>query len=68
MIYFYFTYIVVWPAERVCVKMSDSLELGLQTVVSCTPREYWELNLGPLEEQPALLTPEPCLQPLEAQA
>jgi hypothetical protein len=26
------------------------------------------LNLGPLEEQPALLTPEPCLQPLEAQA
>jgi len=25
---------------------------------------YWELNSGPLEEQPVLLTAEPSLQPL----
>jgi hypothetical protein len=27
------------------------------------PRGCWELNLGPLEEQPVLLTAEPSLQP-----
>jgi hypothetical protein len=27
------------------------------------PCECWELNLGPLEKQPALLTTEPSLQP-----
>ena len=28
-----------------------------------SPRGYWELNSGPLEEQPVLLTAEPSLQP-----
>ena len=28
------------------------------------PGGYWELNLGPLEEQPGLLTSEPSLQPV----
>jgi len=28
------------------------------------PCGYWELNSGPLEEQPVLLTAEPPLQPL----
>jgi hypothetical protein len=27
------------------------------------PRGYWELNSGPLEEEPVLLTAEPSLQP-----
>ena len=27
------------------------------------PCGYWELNLGPLEEQPVLLTAEPSFQP-----
>lgn len=29
------------------------------------PCEYWELNLGPLKEQPVLLTIEPSFQPLK---
>ena len=28
------------------------------------PCVYWELNAGPLEEQPVLLTPELYLQPI----
>ena len=28
------------------------------------PHGYWESNLGPLEEQPVLLSTEPSLQPL----
>ena len=44
--------------------MSDPLELELQTVVSQSiPSGCWELNSGPLEEQPMLLTTEPSLEP-----
>jgi hypothetical protein len=35
----------------------DSLELKLWATTG-----YWESNLGPLEEQPVLLTTEPPLQ------
>jgi hypothetical protein len=45
----------------VCVRMSDTLELELQSIVSCHVGD-WELNPGPLEEQPVLLTPEPYFQ------
>lgn len=45
----------------VCVKVSHPLALELQTVVSC----HVDLNMGPLEEQPVLLTMEPSLQPQE---
>jgi hypothetical protein len=41
------------------VKGSDSLELELQKVVTDSYELLcgcWELNLGPLEEQPVLLT------------
>jgi hypothetical protein len=44
-------------------RMLDSLELKLQMRVSCHVG-CWELNLGPLKEQPKLLTAEPSLQPL----
>ena len=38
--------------------------LELEFTDSCElPRGCWELNLGPLEEQSVLLTPEPSLQP-----
>ena len=40
------------------VKVSDPLQLDLQTVVSC------HVGAGPLEEQSVLLTTEPSLQPL----
>ena len=36
--------------------------LELQTVVSCHV-SAWELNLGPLKEQPVFLTTESSLQP-----
>jgi hypothetical protein len=43
----------------VCVKVSD---IGVTN--SCKlPCGCWELNPGPLEEQPVLLTTEPSLQP-----
>jgi hypothetical protein len=29
------------------------------------PHGFWELNLGPLEEQPVLFTREPFLKPLK---
>jgi hypothetical protein len=35
MIYFYFMYIWCFACMYVCVKVPDSLELELQTVVSC---------------------------------
>ena len=41
----------------------DPLELELQIVVSLT-YGCWELNPGPLEEQPVLLTDDPLLQGL----
>lgn len=47
----------------VCVRISDSLELELTDSWELT-RGCWELNLEPLQEQPALLTVEPALQPL----
>jgi hypothetical protein len=37
------------------IGVTDSCELSIG---------WWELNLGPLEEQPVLLTTEPSLQPL----
>ena len=41
-------------------KTSDSLQLELQTSVSYHVDD-WELNPGPLEEQPVLLTMEQSL-------
>jgi hypothetical protein len=36
---------------------------GTEVTDGCElPRVYWELNLGPLEEQSVLLTTEPSLQ------
>ena len=43
----------------VCVRVSD-LEVTDSCELSCG---FWDLNLGPLEEQPVLLTTEPSLQP-----
>jgi hypothetical protein len=38
---------------------------GTEIIDSCVlPCVCWKLNLGPLEEQPVLLTAEPSLQPL----
>ena len=49
---------------KVCLyKVSNSLELELQTAVICQGG-CWEMNLGPLEEQPILLTTKPLLQPI----
>ena len=50
-------YIGILPACNVCIQVLSSLEQELQMVVSC-----WELNPGPLEEQPVFLTSEPSLQ------
>ena len=47
----------------VCVRVSDSLELELQTIVSYHVGAG-SLNLGPLEELSVFLTTELCLQPL----
>lgn len=44
----------------VCVRVSQALELELQTVVSCH-LGCWELGPGPLEEQLMLLITEPPL-------
>jgi hypothetical protein len=46
-----YVYVTHWGQMRV----SDPLELELQTVVS--------FHMGPLEEQPVILTAEPSLQP-----
>lgn len=40
---------------------SDHLEL--KAIVSRCVDGYWELSLGPLQEQDALLTPKPSRQP-----
>ena len=48
----------------VCVKMLDPLELELQAVVNCHVGAGYT-NRGPLEEQPAFLTTEPSLQPIQ---
>ena len=63
MFYFYFMCMGVVPAS---VWGSDPLELELQTPYGRAklPCGCWELNPGPLEEQPVLLTTEPSLQPL----
>lgn len=38
---------------------------GSEAINVCRlPAECWELNLGPLEEKPVLITTEPCLQHL----
>jgi hypothetical protein len=57
--FFKFIYFNFMCTGVFCVKMPDPLELELQTVVSCC---CWELNPGPLEEQPMFLTTEPSLQ------
>jgi hypothetical protein len=44
-----------------CVSVSDPLELELDSYEP--PRGCWELNLGPPDKQPMLLTAEPSLQP-----
>jgi hypothetical protein len=58
-IYFYF---MCFAYLYVCVRVSDLMKLESQIVVGyhvwC-----WELNLGPLEDQPMLLTSESALQP-----
>jgi hypothetical protein len=46
----------------VCVRVSDPPGTGVTD--SCKPPSgFWKLNLGPLEEQPELLTTELSLQP-----
>jgi hypothetical protein len=45
------------------VRVLDPLELDGLRVVG-VPCGYWELNSGPREEQPLLLTTEPALQPV----
>jgi hypothetical protein len=47
----------------IAMRVSDLLELELQTAVSCHV-SCWELNPGPLKERPVLLTAEPSLQPV----
>ena len=42
-------------------RVSDSLELELQMVVSCLSRS-WESNLSLMKEHPVLLTTEPHFQ------
>ena len=42
--------------------LSETQELELETIVSL-PCGSWELNPGPVEEQPVLLTTGPSLQP-----
>jgi hypothetical protein len=48
----------VLPACRSVRIRSPALECSCEL-----SRGYWELNLGPLEEQPVLLSVEPSLQP-----
>ena len=51
--------IAVLPA---CMSLKVPDPLGLGVIDSCElPCWYWELNLGPLEEQLVLSTPEPSL-------
>jgi hypothetical protein len=63
MMFTIFNYLFTYPmcAGVLPACMSDSLELGLQDScgLSCW---YWELNPGPLEEQPVFLITEPSLQ------
>lgn len=53
-------------AQRGQKKAWDLLELELRvvTLLSCPKWVFWELNLGPLQEQLVLLGVEPSLQPL----
>ena len=44
---------------HVCLHTRRGNQISLQMVVSTG---FWELNSGPLEEQPILLTSEPSLQ------
>lgn len=44
---------LVFYLQYVCERVSYPLELRLQTVTSCG---FWELNAGPLEDQPVPLT------------
>ena len=61
---FIFIFYVHWcfACIHVCVRVPDTLELELQTVVSSHVGAR-NMNSGPLEEQPLLLTTEPSLQP-----
>ena len=52
----------VLPECYVCVRVPDSLELELQTVVSCHVGAGNRTNPGPLEEQSVPLTTEFSLQ------
>jgi hypothetical protein len=60
----------MWVCGCVCVLAHStgtlgslgSLEVGVQTVVSCHTCGCWKLNLGPPQEQPVLLTAEASLQ------
>ena len=45
-----------------CVRVSDLPRTGITDSCELTGG-YWELNPGPLELQPVLLTTEPSLQP-----
>jgi hypothetical protein len=47
----------------VCERMSDPLELELKDSCELLCR-CWDLNSGPLEDQPVLLTTEQSLQTL----
>ena len=56
----YLFYVHGYVCLRVCERVSN---LGV-TAHCELPCDWWDLNLGPLEEQPVLLTAEPSLQPL----
>jgi hypothetical protein len=56
----------VWPAH---LWYGDGRSSGTGVIDSCElPRGCWELNSGPLEGQPVLLTTEPFLQPHETES
>lgn len=53
MIYFLFYVHLRFARIYVCVRVSDALNLEVQTVVSCyVGNGNWTLDLSPLEEQP----------------
>ena len=55
MVYAVYSHVYACRGQRRRLSISDGCE---------PPGGCWELNSGPLEEQPVLLTTEPSLQPL----
>jgi hypothetical protein len=59
-VYFNFHALIFFVYTYIFMKVSDSLELAFQIIVAMC---MLGIELGPLEEQPVLLTTEPSLQP-----